>query len=118
MVTYTLPLVMIMIREYLDPKGHSLFAKWFASLNAPAAAKVTTALIRMEQGNFSNSKGVGAGVYESRIDLGPGYRIYFGKDGESIVILLGGGTKKHQSEDILIARSCWQNFKARKLKET
>ena len=109
---------MITIREYLDSKGRSPFAKWFASLNAPAAAKVTTALIRMEQGNFSNSKGVGAGVYESRIDFGPGYRIYFGKDGESIVILLGGGTKKHQGEDILTARSCWQDFKARKLKET
>jgi len=109
---------MIPVLEYLDSNGNSLFAKWFANLNAPAAAKVTTALIRIEQGNFSNSKSVGAGVFEYRIEFGPGYRIYFGKYGETVVILLGGGTKKHQSEDILAARSCWQDFKARKIKET
>jgi putative addiction module killer protein len=109
---------MVTVREYVDSNGRSIFAKWFASLNAPAAAKVTTALIRIEQGNFSNAKGVGAGVYESRIDFGPGYRIYFGKDGETIVILLGGGTKRHQSQGILSAWNCWQDFKARKLKET
>jgi putative addiction module killer protein len=109
---------MITVREYLGSNGRSLFAKWFAALNAPAAAKVTTALVRMEQGNFSNSKGVGAGVYEYRIDFGPGYRIYFGKDGETIVILLGGGTKKHQNEDIVVAQKSWQDFKTRKVKET
>jgi len=109
---------MVMVLEYLDTNGCSLFAKWFATLNAPAAAKVTTALIRIEQGNFSNSKGVGAGVYEYRIDFGPGYRIYFGRDGDPVVILLGGGTKKHQGKDILVARNYWQDFKARKVKET
>jgi putative addiction module killer protein len=118
MVTYKALLIMVTVLEYLDSNGRSLFAKWFATLNAPAAAKVTTALIRIEQGNFSNSKGVGAGVYEYRIEFGPGYRIYFGKDGDTVVILLGGGTKKHQSKDILAARNCWQDFKARKVKET
>ncbi len=118
MVTYRLPLAVITVLEYLDSNGGSLFAKWFATLNAPAGVKVTTALIRIEQGNFSNSKGVGAGVYEYRIDFGPGYRIYFGKDRKTIVILLGGGTKKHQSEDILAARNCWPDFKRRKVKET
>jgi hypothetical protein len=63
---------LVEIREYLDPSGRSPFAEWFDSLNAPAAAKVTTALVRLEQGNFSNAKGVGAGVYECRIDFGPG----------------------------------------------
>jgi len=95
---------MITIREYLDVNGRSIFAKWFEELNAPAAAKVTTALVRIEQGNFSNAKSVGSGVYEYKIDFGPGYRIYFGKDGETIVILLGGGTKKHQDKDIEIAQ--------------
>jgi putative addiction module killer protein len=88
---------MIALREYLDPQGSSPFADWFESLNAAAAAKVTTTLARIDQGNFSSVKGVGAGVYESRIDFGPGYRIYFGKDGETIVILLGGGTKKRRT---------------------
>ena len=97
---------MITVREYVHSNGCSIFEKWFTTLSAPAAAKVAPALIRIEQGNFSNSKGVGAGVYEYRIDFGPGYRIYFGKDGDTVVILLGGGIKKHQSEDILVARNC------------
>jgi putative addiction module killer protein len=59
-------------------------------------------------------KGVGAGVSESRIDFGPGYRIYFGKDGERIVILLGGGTKKRQQKDINDAIARWQDYKKRK----
>ena len=109
---------MITIREYLDQKGRSPFAKWFEGLNAPAAAKVTTALVRIEQGNLSNVKGVGSGVFEYRIDFGPGYRIYFGKDGETIVILLGGGTKKRQNEDILAARDCWNDYRERKDTET
>jgi putative addiction module killer protein len=65
-------------------------------------------------GNFSSVKGVGSGVLEYRIDFGPGYRIYFGKDGESLVILLAGGTKKRQQEDIEIAIARWQDYKARK----
>jgi putative addiction module killer protein len=108
---------MIMIREYLDPSGRSPFAKWFKSLNAQAAAKVTTSLVRIEQGNFSNTKGVGAGVYECRIDFGPGYRVYFGKDGDTLVILIGGGTKRHQSTDILAAHDCWKDYKGRKARE-
>ena len=87
---------MITIREYIDPDGHSPYAKWFNRLNAQAAAKIATAIFRMEQGNLSNSKGIGEGVFECRIDFGPGYRIYFGKDGDTLVILLGGGTKKRQ----------------------
>jgi len=55
---------------------------------------VTTALLRIELGNLSNVKGVGAGVFEYRIDFGPGYRVYFGKDGETVVILLGGGNQE------------------------
>ena len=61
--------------------------------------------------------GVGAGVYEYRIRFGPGYRIYFGKDGDRVVILVGGGTKKRQQEDIRIAISRWRDYKARKARE-
>ncbi|MEW8586814.1 MAG: type II toxin-antitoxin system RelE/ParE family toxin [Candidatus Thiodiazotropha sp.] len=94
----------IEVREYLDAEGKSPYAKWFDRLNVAAAVKVTTAVHRMEQGNFSNVKGVGAGVYEYRIDFGPGYRIYFGKDGDRLVILLAGGTKKRQDADIAAAK--------------
>ena len=58
------------------------------------------ALRRLELGNLSNVKGVGAGVFEYRIDFGPGYRVYFGKDGDTVVILLAGGTRKRQDRDI------------------
>ena len=89
---------MIGLRRYIDRNGNQRFANWFEGLDASAAAKVTLALTRMEQGNFSNAKGVGAGVYEFKIDFGPGYRIYFGKDGDRLVILIGGGTKKRQAK--------------------
>lgn len=70
------------ILEYLGAAGVSTFGGWFNELDPQAAAKVTVALQRMRQGNLSNAKSVGAGVLEYRIDFGPGYRIYFGRDGE------------------------------------
>ncbi|MGB4967711.1 MAG: type II toxin-antitoxin system RelE/ParE family toxin [Candidatus Saccharimonadales bacterium] len=105
---------MFEVSEYLDERGASPFARWFETLDAPAAAKVGAALYRMEQGNLSAVKGVGSGVFEYRIDSGPGYRIYLGKDGAEIIILLGGGTKKRQNADIVAALACWQDYKRRK----
>jgi len=108
---------MIEVREYLDAEGYSPYTKWFDRQNATAAVKVATAVYRMEQGNFSNVKGVGAGVYEYRIDFGPGYRIYFGKAGDSLVILLAGGTKKRQDLDVTTAKANWRDYKRRKRQE-
>src|SRR5437870_11262457 len=99
---------MLSVLEYLDRAGSSPFAEWFQTLDAVAAAKVTTAVRRLELGNFSNVKGVGAGVFEYRIDFGPGYRVYFGKDGDALVILLGGGTKEGQERDIATAHMRWK----------
>jgi putative addiction module killer protein len=109
---------MIALRGYIDENGNKRFAQWLEGLDAAAAAKVTTALARMEQGNFSPVKGVGSGVFEYKIEFGPGYRIYFGKDGESLVILIGGGTKKRQQRDIAAAQECWAAYKRRKKQET
>ncbi len=109
---------MIEIREYVGTEGRSPYGKWFDRLNAQAAAKVATALVRMEQGNLSNAKGIGAGVSEYRIDFGPGYRIYFGKDGDMLIILLGGGTKKRQKKDIEVAQTLWRKYKQRKRQES
>ena len=114
MVSHVLPLAMVEVREYLDRDGHSPYAAWSDRLNREAAAKVAAALARVQQGNFSKAKGVGAGVYEYRIDFGPGYRIYFGKEGERFVILVGGGTKKRQQGDIKTAWARWQDYKQRK----
>jgi len=77
-------IVMVTIKEYIDVKGHSPFAKWFNRQNAQAAAKVSTVLLKIAYGKFSNIKSVGSGVYEYKIDYGPGYRVYFGKDGIKI----------------------------------
>lgn len=102
------------ILEYLDVAGDSPYRDWFDSLDAQAAAKVTVALTRIELGNLSNVKGVGAGVQEYRIDFGPGYRIYFGRDGDRLVILLAGGTKSGQQNDIATAQKRWADYKKRK----
>ncbi len=96
------------VREYLDAQGRSPYVKWFDRLNVAAAVKVATAVYRMAQGNFSNVKGVGDGVYEYRLDFGPSYRIYFGKDGDRLVILLAGDTKKRQDADISAAKAHWR----------
>jgi putative addiction module killer protein len=67
----------------------------------------------MGLGNLSGVKSVGTGVHECRINFGPGYRVYFGRDGERIVILLGGGTKQRQENDIQLALERWQDYKRR-----
>jgi putative addiction module killer protein len=104
----------ITVRQYVDLQGASPFERWLNSLDDLAAARVLTTVTRIGQGNFSSVKGVGGGVFESRIDFGPGLRVYFGKDGATIVILLGGGTKKRQARDIADAHRCWQDYKQRK----
>jgi putative addiction module killer protein len=102
------------IRYYLAPDGRSPFEGWFSSLDAAAAAKVTVAVARLEQGNLSNVKGVGECVLEYRINFGPGYRVYFGRDGDELVILLTGGTKKRQQRDIVTAIEFWTDYRRRK----
>ncbi len=106
----------VAVREYIAPSGTSPYARWFDRLNAVAAARVATAIYRLSEGNFSNTKGVGSGVFETRIDFGPGYRVYFGKDGESIVILLGGSAKKDQQRAIAAAAAAWAMYKTLKRK--
>lgn len=103
----------IRLREYLDPEGRSAHAKWFDSLNAVAAARVAAALYQLAAGNFSKVKGVGAGVFEGKVDFGPGYRIYFGKDGDTLVILLGGSSKQRQQEAVA-AKARRDDYRRRK----
>ena len=109
-------MAVIRIREYLDSNGSSPWAQWLRTLDREAAAKVTTALYRMAEGNLSNVKGAGGGMFERVLDWGPGYRIYFGKDGDTIVILLGGSTKKGQQRAINDAQKCWDDYRRRKAK--
>jgi putative addiction module killer protein len=101
------------VREFVR-QGSSPFGDWFSDLEPIAASKVTTALYRLQYGNFSNAQPVGAGVSEYKVDFGPGYRIYFGQDGNALIILLAGGTKRTQSKDIEKAKIFWQEYKVRK----
>lgn len=104
----------IRVLEYLEPSGRSPFRHWFDDLEATTAARVGAYLYRLEEGNFSRVEGVGGGVYELKVDFGPGYRVYFGKDGETVLILLGGSTKKRQRAAIGRAQAAWQDYKRRK----
>ncbi len=77
-------------------------------------SRIIKTIFRLEEGNFSNVKPEGEGVSALRLDFGPGYRVYFGQDGEELVILLAGGTKHRQQNDIELARSLWAEYKMRK----
>ncbi len=101
---------------YVTEEGKAPFEDWFNKLETVAALKVRTALARIETGNLGDVKPVGQGVSERRITFGPGYRVYFGQDGETLVILLCGGTKKRQSKDIEQAKIFWDDYKNRKQK--
>ena len=90
---------MIEIGEFVDARGSSPFGHWLSRLDRHAAARVATALYRMEMGNLY------------RIDFRPGYRIYFGRDGEALIILLGGGTKARQQRDIEAAVALWREYR-------
>ncbi len=99
------------IEFYIAEDGNSPFEEWFADLDPAAAAKMTVAISRLEQGHTSSVKPVGEGVSEYRVDWGPGYRIYFGQEGARLIILLTGGTKKRQQRDIAMAQASWRDYK-------
>ena len=102
------------IEQYVAVEGECPFAEWFDALDTRAALKVRTALARIEAGNMGDVKSVGQGVSERRLTYGPGYRIYFGRDGDTVVVLLIGGTKKRQQKDIAQAQELWADYKKRK----
>jgi putative addiction module killer protein len=107
---------MIELRFYVLEDGRSPFEEWFVELDGVAAAKVTVALARLEQGNSSSAKPVGGGVIEYRIDWGPGIRVYFGREGDQMIILLAGGTKRRQQKDIESAKRRWADYLRRSRK--
>jgi putative addiction module killer protein len=102
------------ILAYLDHQGRSPFQKWFDDLDSQVATRVSAFIVRLSLGNVSNVASVGAGVLELKMDFAKGFRVYFGKDGDMLVILLGGGTKQRQQDDIAAAQERWLDYKARK----
>jgi len=101
------------VEEYLREDGVSPYEEWFMGLDTMAAAKITTVKLKLEQGNLSNVKWF-QGIGEYRLDWGPGYRVYIGQDGDRLIILLGGGTKKGQQKDVDRAVAMWKEYIARK----
>lgn len=96
------------IRNYIAKDGKSPFETWFAKLRDKSAkAQIAVRIDRLRRGNFGDCKSVGLGVFELRIHLGPGYRVYFGLVGKEIVLLLGGGDKSTQKKDI---KNAYMNF--------
>ena len=104
---------MLRVEEYVREDGTVPFKAWFERLDPHAAAKVTTAVTRLSLGNTSNVKWF-SGIGEIKVDWGPGYRVYLAKDGETLVLLFCGGTKKRQQADITTALSLHDEYKARK----
>jgi putative addiction module killer protein len=100
------------IRIYEDEEGRAPFSEWMDRQEAPLYGRVMARLERVELGNLGDHRGVGDGVFELRIDFGPGYRVYFGVDGSELVVLLIGGTKKTQRRDIETAKQYWRNYNA------
>ncbi len=101
------------VKEYIRADGSNPYQKWFNSLNAQAAAKVAVAQARLELGNTSNIKWFD-GIGEYRINWGPGYRIYLVQDGNDLIVLFGGGTKKRQQKDIEKAIELFYEYQSQK----
>ncbi|MDO8311113.1 MAG: type II toxin-antitoxin system RelE/ParE family toxin [Sideroxyarcus sp.] len=107
---------MIEVFRYQTGDGREPLTEWLQSLrDKQAQAKVRIRLKRLEAGIFGDSESVGDGVIELREHLGAGYRVYFGRHGQTIVILLCGGTKKTQAADIKTAREYWADWKRRQV---
>ena len=98
------------VREYETADGKIPFREWLATLDRAVRARVQARVLRFETGNLGVCKNVGGGVHEARAMFGPGYRIYFGRDGASLVLLLAGGTKASQARDIRRAQDYWRDY--------
>jgi putative addiction module killer protein len=102
---------MIEIKEYLAPTGRSPFADWLLALkDVTTRARVLVRLNRIRLGNFGDTKHVGEGVYELRLAFGPGYRIYYSRDGKTVILLLCAGSKQTQQQDIERAKAHWRDY--------
>ena len=102
------------IGEYIDKRGKSPYAQWIMKLrDARAKARIIMQVDKMELGLFGDVEPIGEGLSELRIHHGPGYRVYYGKEGPQSYLLLCGGNKSTQSKDIKRAREYWTDYKRR-----
>ena len=100
----------LLIREYLTADGKNPFRQWLDGLDLKTRARIQARVLRLSTGNLGDHKGVGHGVWEARVMFGPGYRIYFGRDGRALIVLLVGGDKASQGHDISTAQAYWKAY--------
>ena len=105
---------MVAVVHYVGRDGEDYFDRWLRRQSSDTRARVQTRIDRIELDNLGDHKSVGKGVFELRIHSGPGYRVYFGRDGGALVILLGGGTKRRQGRDIEVAQFRWAAYQQEK----
>ena len=98
------------IREFLTPEGKSPFREWLDTLDLAVQARIQARVFRFELGNLGDHKAVGGGVWEARLPIGPGYRLYFARDGRMIILLLLGGSKASRAKDIRRAQQFWMDY--------
>lgn len=99
------------VRHYLDPQGRDLYQEWVDGLKDPLGRKaIVRRVFRIELGNFGDHRSLRDGVSELRVDAGPGYRVYYARHGDYIVLLLCGGDKGSQDRDIERAVGCWRDY--------
>lgn len=104
------------LREYVDPSGKNIIREWLRNTrDIRARAKIATRLGRLVAGNFGDCKSLGGGIFEVRIDWGPGYRVYYARVGAACILLLCGGDKRKQPSDIQRAERYLADYKSRVL---
>jgi len=106
------------VRIYATRQGREPFTEWLQKLDRAVRTKVRTRLDRISLGNFGDHRALDDGVFELRIHFGAGYRIYFGREGNTIVILLYGGAKGSQSRDIERAKEYWRDYRSQQYGKT
>ena len=105
---------MIDLTHYVSPNGQDLYQQWFNRLKDPIAkARIATRLNRLSLGSIGDCKPVGQGVWELRIDHGPGYRVYYAQAQKRLILLLLGADKRRQQQDIEKALDCWADYQRR-----
>jgi len=98
------------VREYVTAEGENPFREWLDALDVSVKARVQARILRFETGNLGDHKSVGSGIWEARLPFGAGYRVYFGKERQTVILLLLGGDKGSQRKDISLAQRLWTDY--------
>lgn len=108
----------IRVVEYQTQGGKNPYREWLVTLDTSVKQRIQARILRFETGNLGDAKALGEGIFEARFDFGPGYRLYFGREGNTLILLLCGGNKSSQVKDILRAREFWKIYKENKNAKT